>query len=86
MNQATTDYTFSPPDGRVIPGSSPSNEINIPISSPDPIVTKSADVIDAVDGDVITYTIVIDNIESFTVNDIIFTDSISAAPSLFQIV
>ncbi|WP_342570795.1 hypothetical protein MKY85_22535 [Paenibacillus sp. FSL R5-0749] len=82
VNQATTDYTFSPPDGRVIPGSSPSNEINIPISSPDPIVTKSADVIDTVDGDVITYTIVIDNIESFTVNDILFTDSISAGSEL----
>ncbi|WP_434749881.1 DUF7507 domain-containing protein [Paenibacillus amylolyticus] len=81
-NQAVTDYTFSPPDGRVIPGSSPSNEIIIPISAPDPIVTKSADVIDAVDGDVITYTVIIDNIESFTVNNVIFTDSISAGSVL----
>ncbi|MCK6075094.1 beta strand repeat-containing protein [Paenibacillus silvae] len=81
-NQAVTDYTFSPPDGRVIPGSSPSNEIILPISAPDPIVTKSADVIDAVDGDVITYTIIIDNIESFTVNDVIFADSISAGSVL----
>jgi len=75
-NQATTDYTFSPPDGRVIPGSSPSNEIIISISAPDPILTKSADVIDAVDGDVITYTIVIANIEGFPVNNVIFSDPI----------
>ncbi|MFX3646823.1 MAG: beta strand repeat-containing protein [Paenibacillus sp.] len=76
-NQATTDFTFSPPDGRVISGSAPSNEIIIPISTADPILTKTADISDAVEGDVITYTVVLDNIESFTVNNIIFTDSIS---------
>lgn len=75
-NQATANYTYSPPDGRLLNGSVQSNVVVIPVSAPNVNVVKTADVIDAVVGDTITYTIVITNSGLETVNNVIMIDQI----------
>ncbi|MNI36785.1 hypothetical protein D3C73_908500 [compost metagenome] len=78
VNQAASTFTFSPPDGRLLSGSSVSNVLVIPVSSPDVTVVKSTPAIDAVVGDVITYTIVVTNNGIAPVNNVVLVDPIPA--------
>ncbi|WP_143186339.1 DUF11 domain-containing protein [Paenibacillus sp. P3E] len=76
VNQAASTFTFSPPDGRLLSGSSLSNKLVIPVSSPDVTAVKSTPVIDAVVGDIITYTIVVTNNGIVPVNNVVVVDPI----------
>jgi uncharacterized repeat protein (TIGR01451 family) len=76
VNQASSSFTFTPPDGRLLSGSSLSNVLIIPVSSPDVTVVKSTDSIDAIVGDIITYTIVVTNLGISAVNNVIMIDPI----------
>lgn len=75
-NQAFIDYVFTHPDGRVLTGSAASNILIIPVSSPNLSVVKSTTAIDAVVGDVITYTIVVTNNGIEAVNNVVLVDPI----------
>lgn len=77
-NQATANYSFTLPDGITRTGSQQSNLLVIPVSSPDVSVVKSSNAIDAVVGDVITYSIVITNNGLSPVNNVVMTDPIPA--------
>lgn len=79
VNQATANFTFTPPDGRLLSGTSLSNVLIIPVSSPDVTVVKSTTSIDAVVGDIITYTIVVTNLGISPVNNVIVVDPIPAS-------
>ncbi|MBM6386569.1 MAG: DUF11 domain-containing protein [Paenibacillus sp.] len=76
VNQAVANYTFSPPDGRQLTGTVSSNVLVIPVSSPDVVVVKSTDAIDAVVGDVITYTVVVTNSGIQVVNNVVMVDPV----------
>lgn len=76
VNQAVADFTFSPPDGRQLSGSVVSNVLVIPVSAPNVVVVKSTSAIDAVVGDVITYTIVVTNSGIETVNNVVMVDPV----------
>lgn len=73
-NQATATYTYSPPDGRVLNGSVPSNNLVIPVSSPIVTVIKSTTAVDAVSGDTITYTINVTNNGIAPINNAVVVD------------
>lgn len=77
-NQATANYSFTLPDGITRTGSQLSNLLVIPVSSPDVSVVKSSSAIDAVVGDIITYTIVITNNGLSPVNNVVMTDPVPA--------
>ncbi|QSF47685.1 DUF11 domain-containing protein [Paenibacillus tianjinensis] len=78
VNQAAASFTFTPPDGRLLSGSSLSNVLIIPVSSPDVTAVKSTPAIDAVVGDIITYTIVVTNNGIVAVNNVVLVDPIPA--------
>nr|WP_141504994.1 DUF11 domain-containing protein [Paenibacillus luteus] len=78
VNQATANFSFSPPDGRVLTGTILSNTLTIPVSSPNVSVLKSASSIDAVVGDTITYTIIATNNGIAAVNNVILVDPVPA--------
>ncbi|MET3942563.1 putative repeat protein (TIGR01451 family) [Paenibacillus sp. PvP094] len=76
VNQAVADYTFSPPDGRQLTGTVSSNVLVIPVSAPNVTVVKSTNAIDAVVGDVITYTVVVTNAGIEVVNNVVMVDPV----------
>ncbi|WP_258166504.1 hypothetical protein [Paenibacillus sp. PCH8] len=78
VNQAVASYTFSPPDGRVLTGTVSSNVLVIPVSAPNVTVVKSTSAIDAVVGDVITYTVVVTNSGIEVVNNVVMVDPVPA--------
>ncbi|WP_145409489.1 DUF7507 domain-containing protein [Paenibacillus xylanexedens] len=78
INQAVADFTYSPPDGRQLTGSVVSNVLVIPVSAPNVVVVKSTSAIDAVVGDVITYTIVVTNSGIEVVNNVVMVDPVPA--------
>jgi len=78
INQATANYTFSPPDGRLLTGTVSSNVLVIPVSAPNVVVVKSTSAIDAVVGDVITYTVVVTNSGIEVVNNVVMVDPVPA--------
>lgn len=78
VNQAAATFTFSPPDGRLLSGSVLSNTLVIPVSSPDVTAVKSTPSVDAVVGDIITYTIVVTNNGIVAVNNVVVVDPIPA--------
>ncbi|MHA7966635.1 DUF7507 domain-containing protein [Paenibacillus sp. CAU 1782] len=78
VNQGRVDFTFTLPDGVTRTGSQLSNQLVIPVSSPDVTVVKSTTAIDAVVGDVITYTITIRNNGLSPVNNVVMTDPVPA--------
>ncbi|WP_308634148.1 DUF7507 domain-containing protein [Paenibacillus silvisoli] len=80
-NQATANYSFSPPDGRVINATVNSNTVIIPVSSPDVSVLKSSDAIDAVVGDTITYFITVTNNGLSPVNNVTLVDPLPPSAS-----
>ncbi|MCZ4141656.1 hypothetical protein BZG17_28010, partial [Escherichia coli] len=77
-NQAVASYTYSPPDGRQLTGSVSSNVLVIPVSAPNVVVSKRTSAVDAVVGDVITYTITVTNSGIEAVNNVVMVDSIPA--------
>lgn len=76
INQATANYTYSPPDGRLLTGTVSSNVLVIPVSAPNVVVVKSTSAIDAVVGDVITYTVVVTNSGIEVVNNVVMVDPV----------
>ncbi|MEO3944660.1 hypothetical protein [Gorillibacterium sp. CAU 1737] len=78
VNSAVANFSFLLPDGRTATGSSPSNTVVIPVSSPDVSVVKSTPAVDAVSGDTITYTIRVTNNGISTVNNVVVIDPIPA--------
>ncbi|SDE23852.1 conserved repeat domain-containing protein [Paenibacillus sp. UNCCL117] len=76
VNQATATFTFIPPDLRQLTGTAVSNTLTIPVSSPDVAVVKTANVIDAVVGDTITYTITVTNEGIENVNNVVLLDPV----------
>ncbi|SEM90106.1 conserved repeat domain-containing protein [Paenibacillus sp. OV219] len=81
VNTATANYSFSPPDGRLLSGTVQSNTVVIPVSSPNVSVVKSSNAIDAVVGDTITYTITATNNGISPVNNVTLVDPIPAGAS-----
>ncbi|MGE6663774.1 hypothetical protein [Paenibacillus xylanexedens] len=79
VNQASTTFTFTPPDGRIIPGAADSNPVVIPISADDVTVIKTASELQAVVGDIITYTLVVQNNDAVDVTDVSLTDPVPPA-------
>ncbi|WP_430041990.1 DUF7507 domain-containing protein [Paenibacillus dokdonensis] len=78
VNQATVNFTFQHPDGLILTGTSLSNILTIPVSSPNISVVKSTPSIDAVVGDTITYTIVVTNNGIEAVNSVVLVDQVPA--------
>lgn len=78
VNQAAATFTFTPPDGRLLSGSTLSNTLVIPVSSPDVTAVKSTPAVDAVVGDIITYTIAVTNNGIVPVNNVVLVDPIPA--------
>ncbi|WP_138753148.1 DUF11 domain-containing protein [Paenibacillus sinopodophylli] len=78
VNQASANFSYSPPDGRLLTGSLLSNVLSIPVSSPNVTAVKSASAIDAVVGDTITYTISVTNNGIVPVNNVILIDPVPA--------
>jgi uncharacterized repeat protein (TIGR01451 family) len=78
VNQATASFAYLLPDGRTITGSVDSNTLIIPVSAPNVTVVKSTPAIDAVSGDIITYTVVVTNSGITTVNNVVLIDPIPA--------
>ncbi|WP_413379279.1 beta strand repeat-containing protein [Paenibacillus taichungensis] len=79
INQATTSFTYTPPDGRVIPGAADSNVVVIPISADNVTVIKSANELQAIVGDIVTYTLVVQNNDAIDLTSVILTDPVAPA-------
>lgn len=78
VNQATVNFTFQHPDGRILNGTSLSNTLTIPVSSPNVSVVKSTSSVDAVVGDTITYSINLTNNGIEAVNNVVLVDQVPA--------
>ncbi|MFB9754621.1 isopeptide-forming domain-containing fimbrial protein [Paenibacillus hodogayensis] len=78
VNQATANFTYTLSDGFVRSGSVQSNSLVIPVSAPNVSVVKSTNAVDAVVGDIITYTIVVTNSGIETVNSVVLVDPVPA--------
>nr|WP_202113169.1 DUF11 domain-containing protein [Paenibacillus sp. MMS18-CY102] len=74
VNQATSTYTYTPPDGRTVSGSASSNTLTLPVSLPNVTVAKSANVTDVAVGEPITYTSIITNNGTEPVTKVTLTD------------
>ncbi|AET57661.1 Autotransporter adhesin [Paenibacillus terrae HPL-003] len=75
------NFTYSPPDGRVLSGSVTSNTVNVSVSAPNIQVTKTSSLAAAVVGDTIRYTLSITNSGVDLVTDTVVTDTIPAGTS-----
>ncbi|PWW36828.1 MULTISPECIES: DUF7507 domain-containing protein [Paenibacillus] len=83
VNQATGNYTYTLPDGQIIPGSSLSNIVTIPVSEPGVLsLAKSADVTNAAPGDIITYTLLVQNPTELQATAVFLSDPIPVGSSL----
>ncbi|SDT13835.1 conserved repeat domain-containing protein [Paenibacillaceae bacterium GAS479] len=80
VNQSTISYTYQPPDGRIIIGSTPSNQVVIPIvtppDSPDVQIIKVGSPNSGIVGDIITYSITATNNSIAAVFNAVLTDII----------
>ncbi|MBP2000346.1 putative repeat protein (TIGR01451 family) [Paenibacillus shirakamiensis] len=83
-NQGVTDYTFTPPDGRVINGSNGSNIVTVPISSNNLTLLKIASQVDAVPGDVITYTVNVSNTQGLAATNVVLMDNIPTGSTFVE--
>lgn len=81
VNSVIASYTYLLPDGRTLPGSSTSNTVTIPVSSPNVTAVKSTSAVDAVSGDTITYTIAVTNNGISPVNNVVLVDPAPAGTS-----
>ncbi|TVX92936.1 DUF11 domain-containing protein [Paenibacillus agilis] len=80
-NQASAAYTFQPPDGRTISGSSQSNSLSIPVSAPNVSVVKSTSAIDAVVGDTVTFAVNVTNNGIANVTNAVLIDPVPGTGS-----
>lgn len=78
VNSAIANFSFLLPDGRTVTGATPSNTVTIPVSAPDVTVVKSTAAVDAVSGDIVTYTILVTNNGLSPVNNVVLIDPIPA--------
>ncbi|ASS68445.1 MULTISPECIES: DUF11 domain-containing protein [unclassified Paenibacillus] len=82
VNQSTASFTYMPPDGRMLTGSSPSNIVTIPVVSPmdtpNVTVVKSAGAASGIVGDVIAFTVVSTNNSIAGILNAVLTDSVPA--------
>lgn len=78
VNQGTTAFSFTLPDGRTLNGSALSNTVTIPVSSPNIAVVKTTTTTSTTVGDTITYSIALTNNGIATVNNVVFTDALPA--------
>ncbi|KAI7255878.1 hypothetical protein KC345_g11060, partial [Hortaea werneckii] len=74
VNSAAASYTFTLPDGRQLGGNAVSNPLTVPVSAPNVSVVKSVNAIDAVTGDILTFTSVLTNNSIASVSNIILSD------------
>ncbi|MGW8958242.1 DUF7507 domain-containing protein [Paenibacillus sp. NPDC055715] len=80
-DQGQANFTYSPPDGRVLSGSVTSNTVNVTVSAPNIQVAKTSSLTAAVVGDTIRYTLSINNSGVDTVTDTVVTDTIPSGTS-----
>ncbi|MGN8230732.1 DUF7507 domain-containing protein [Paenibacillus polymyxa] len=80
-DQGQANFTYSPPDGRVMSGSVTSNTVNVAVSAPNIQVIKTSSLAAAVVGDTIRYTLSITNSGVDSVTDTVVTDTIPAGTS-----
>lgn len=60
-NQATANFTYSPPDGRLLSGTVLSNTVTVPISAPNITVAKSTATTAAAVGETVTFNVNVTN-------------------------
>lgn len=82
-DQATTAYTYSPPDGsgRTLNGTASSNTLTIPVSLPNTTATKNSNRTATTIGDTITFTTVVANSGVAPVTNVVFNDPIPTGTS-----
>lgn len=80
-NQATSTFTYTLPDGRTLNGSFASNLLQIPVSSPNITLVKSASAATAVVGDTYTYRVIVTNNGIANVNNAVLSDILAAESS-----
>lgn len=73
-NSAAASFTFTLPDGRTLGGNTVSNTLTLPVSAPNVSIVKSVNAIDAVTGDILTFTSVLTNNSIASVSNIILSD------------
>lgn len=82
INQSTANFTYQPPDGRTIPGSTLSNQVVIPVINPmtSPVVSlvKSASISSGIVGEVVTFTVTATNNSIAGLLNAVLTDTIPA--------
>lgn len=81
VNQATGNYLYTLPDTRSFSGTSLSNTLTVPVSSPNITVFKSTTSTDAVIGDIVTYVSLVTNVSVATVNSAVLSDIVPAGTS-----
>lgn len=80
-NQAASTFTYTLPDGRTLNGSFVSNLLQIPVSSPNVTLVKSASVSTSVVGDTYTYRVNVTNNGIANVNNAVLSDVLTAETS-----
>lgn len=80
-NLFQTAYIVTLPDGRKISGVQPSNQVNIPVSSPMLTTVKTANLPSVVVGDILTYTVTATNNNATPLTNVILTDNIPVGSS-----
>jgi large repetitive protein len=74
VNQANAIYTYTLPDGRIFGANTLSNIVTVSVSTPNVAVVKSSNVIDAVSGDTVTYTVLVTNNGAAPINNAVLSD------------
>ncbi len=77
-NQASASYTYVPPDGRTLTGTSVSNTLSFPVSAPNLALAKSTTTVNTAIGDVIPYTITVTNTGIEAVTNTVVVDALPA--------
>ncbi|WP_238653269.1 DUF7507 domain-containing protein [Paenibacillus piscarius] len=75
-NSAAASFSFTLPDGRTLGGNAVSNTLTLPVSAPNVSIVKSVNAIDAVTGDILTFTSLLTNNSTASVSNIILSDSL----------
>ncbi|UHA74272.1 DUF7507 domain-containing protein [Paenibacillus sp. 481] len=78
FNRATANFDFQLPSGRIVQGSMDSNAVVIPVFAIDLTITKSGTPALVNVGDVITYTLVINNGSQLTATNSVLIDALPA--------
>nr|WP_221401493.1 DUF11 domain-containing protein [Paenibacillus phyllosphaerae] len=81
MDQAASTYSYALPSGRVLNGSSTSNTVTVPASSPNVIINKLTSLNAAAVNDVLTYTLLVTNNGVAPVTNVVLSDPVPAGAS-----